>query len=49
LVAQAHVVEMEYGEGTPPLSFFKNITINFDIHQKGEPLDDSGLPAPSRP
>jgi hypothetical protein len=33
------------------LSFFKNITINFDIHQKGEPLEvtDSGLAAPSRP
>jgi hypothetical protein len=46
LVAQARVAEMEYGEGTPPLSFFKNLTINFDIHQKGEPLGDSGLPAP---
>ena len=49
LVAQGHIVEMEYGEGTPPLSFFKNLTINFDIHQKGEPLDDSDLSVASRP
>jgi hypothetical protein len=49
LVAQARIVEMEYGEGTPPLSFFKNLVINFDIHPKGEPLGDSGTPVPSRP
>ncbi len=47
LVAEAHVVEMEYGEGTPPQSFFKNLTINFDIQQKGEPLNEPDLPAAS--
>jgi len=49
LVAQGHIVEMEYGEGTPPLSFFKNLTINFDIHQKGEPVGESDLSVASRP
>ena len=49
LVAQARVVEMEYGEGTPPLSFFKSLIINFDIHQKGGPPASSDLPAPDRP
>jgi hypothetical protein len=49
LVARARIVEMEYGEGTPPLSFFKNLTINFDIHQKGEPVGESDLSVASRP
>ncbi len=49
LVAQGHIVEMEYGEGTPPLSYFKNLTINFDIHQKGEPVGDADLAVASRP
>jgi hypothetical protein len=49
LVAQGRIVEMEYGEGTPPLSFFKNLAINFDIHQKGEPVGESDLSVASRP
>jgi hypothetical protein len=49
LVAQGRIVEMEYGEGAPPLSFFKNLTVSFDIHQKGEPVAESGLSAASRP
>jgi hypothetical protein len=49
LVAQGRIVEMEYGEGTPPLSFFKNLTVSFDIHQKGEPVAESGLSAASHP
>jgi len=49
LVAQGRVVEMDYGEGTPPQSFFKNLTINFDIHQKGEPVGEADLSVASRP
>jgi hypothetical protein len=49
LVAQGRIVEMEYGEGAPPLSFFKNLTVSFDIHQKGEPVGESGLSVASRP
>jgi hypothetical protein len=36
LVAEAHVVKMEYGEGSPPLAYFKTLTVNFDVTQKPE-------------
>jgi hypothetical protein len=34
LRVEAHVAEMEYGEGTPSLAYFKSLTVNFDIFQK---------------
>ena len=48
LVAEARVSEMEYGDAAPPipaLSYFKNLVVNFDIRQKGEPLGSFDLPA----
>ncbi len=36
LTVQAQVVEMEYGEGTPPYGYFKNLKVVLTAHQKSD-------------
>jgi len=36
LTVQAQVVEMEYGEGTPPSGYFNNLKVVLTAHQKSD-------------
>ncbi len=48
LVAQGRIAEIEYGEGTPPLSYFNKLVVAFDVFQRVE-VASADLSAPDHP